>query len=275
MPVDYFEPDFESLAKGLYIPLDYHDVLLETGAAIGPPSGITLGYRTIPRHLDNELFIRLFQQGWIGSCGTTTDALVALSKDLLEQGRSMLVSRIDTEIELTRLVRLSRTQSVASAPLALFFRRCALLCHLRKGSLVLDLYHRIWDGKPLGEGDFVISADEKTSIQARRRKHPSTPPGADRPGRFEHEYERKGALAYLAAYDIHRTNVFGRCDDTTGITPFGKLVDHVMQQEPYRSATRVFWIVDNGSSQRGQAACGRVRNRWPNLILVHTPVHAS
>jgi len=47
----------------------------------------------------------------------------------------------------------------------------------RKGSLVLDLYHRLCDGQPLGEKDFVISADEKTSIQARRRKHPSTPPG--------------------------------------------------------------------------------------------------
>jgi hypothetical protein len=146
---------------------------------------------------------------------------------------------------------------------------------LRKGSLVLDLYHRIWDGKPLGERDFVISADEKTSIQARRRKHPSTPPGADRPGRFEHEYERKGALTYLAAYDVHRATVFGRCDDTTGIIPFGKLVDHVMQQEPYKSASRVFWVVDNASSHRGQPARERLRKRWPNLILVHTPVHAS
>lgn len=146
---------------------------------------------------------------------------------------------------------------------------------LGKGSLVLDLYHRIWDGKPLDENDFVISADEKTSIQARRRKHPSTPPGAKRSGRFEHEYERKGALVYLAAYDIHRASVFGRCDQKTGIVPFGKLVEQVMEQEPYRSTTRVFWIVDNGSSHRGQAARERLRKKWPNLILVHTPVHAS
>ena len=146
---------------------------------------------------------------------------------------------------------------------------------LRKGSLVLDLYHRVWDGKPLDENDFVISADEKTSIQARRRKHASTPPSAKRPGRFEHEYERKGALAYLAAYDIQRASVFGRCEQKTGIVPFDKLVEQVMEQEPYRSATRVFWIVDNGSSHRGQAARERLRKKWPNLILVHTPVHAS
>ena len=48
-----------------------------------------------------------------------------------------------------------------------------------------------------------------------------------------------------------------------------------MTKEPYASARRVFWIVDNGSSHRGQASVRRLENRWPNLILVHTPVHAS
>ena len=146
---------------------------------------------------------------------------------------------------------------------------------LVKGSRVVDLYHRTWDGKPLSENEFVISADEKTSIQARRRKQPSVAPGPNRPGRFEHEYERKGALAYLAAYDVHRATVFGRCEPKTGIIPFGKLVELVMGQEPYQSATRVFWIVDNGSSHRGAAAREHLRKKWPNLILVHTPIHAS
>jgi hypothetical protein len=48
-----------------------------------------------------------------------------------------------------------------------------------------------------------------------------------------------------------------------------------MTKEPYASAPRVFWIVDNGSSHRGQAAVDRLQGRWPNLILVHTPIHAS
>jgi hypothetical protein len=146
---------------------------------------------------------------------------------------------------------------------------------LLKGSRMVDLYERMWEGKPLAENDFVISADEKTSIQARRRKHARTPPGTNRPSRVEHEYERKGSLAYLAAYDVHRACVFGRCDATTGVVPFSKLVDQVMEQEPYRSAARVFWIVDNGSSHRGVAACERLRTKWSNLILVHAPIHAS
>lgn len=140
---------------------------------------------------------------------------------------------------------------------------------------VVDLYQRIWEGTPLGDGDFVISADEKTSIQARQRIHARTPPRPHRPSKVEHEYERKGALAYMAALDVHRAQVFGCCEATTGIEPFGKLVGQVMEQEPYRSANRVFWIVDNSSSHRGAASCERLQSAYPNTILVHTPIHAS
>jgi hypothetical protein len=145
----------------------------------------------------------------------------------------------------------------------------------QKAARILDLYEGRWAHKPLGAKDFVVSADEKTSIQARSRCHPSTPPTAGRPLRVEHEYERRGALAYLAAWDVHRAKVFGRCETTTGITPFDRLVKDVMSQEPYRSARRVFWIVDNGSSHRGLAAANRLKKAWPTIILVHTPVHAS
>jgi hypothetical protein len=144
-----------------------------------------------------------------------------------------------------------------------------------KAARVLDLYARIWDGRPLGEQEYVISSDEKTSIQARCRCHPTLPPGTSRTMRVEHEYDRGGALAYLAAYDVHRAHVIGLCSDTTGIDPFMELVDEVMTQEPYASAKRVFWVVDNGSSHRGQAAIDRLTKRYPNAVMVHTPVHAS
>ncbi len=144
-----------------------------------------------------------------------------------------------------------------------------------KATRVLDLYARVWDGIPLSDGEYVISSDEKTSIQARCRCHPTLPPGKSRTMRVNHEYDRGGALAYLAAYDVHRAHVIGLCADTTGIDPFTELVDEVMTQEPYASAKRVFWIVDNGSSHRGQAAIDRLAARYPNAVMVHTPVHAS
>jgi hypothetical protein len=144
-----------------------------------------------------------------------------------------------------------------------------------KAGRVLDLYARTWQRKRLRPDDYVISADEKTSIQARCRCHPTLPPARARTMRVEHEYVRGGALAYLAAWDVHRAKVFGRCEVTTGIEPFGHLVEQVMTTEPYASARRVFWVVDNGSSHRGQASIERLEGQWRNLRLVHLPVHAS
>jgi DNA-binding CsgD family transcriptional regulator len=144
-----------------------------------------------------------------------------------------------------------------------------------KDAPVLDLYAGIWDGQPLTGNDYVICADEKTSIQARCRCHPTLPPGKARAMRVEHDYKRRSAVAYLAAWDVHRAQVTGRCEHTTGIAPFARLVEEVMTTEPYASADRVFWIVDNGSSHRGAASVRRMARVWPNAHLIHLPVHAS
>jgi transposase len=144
-----------------------------------------------------------------------------------------------------------------------------------KAARVLDLYAGQWNDRPLGPDEYVISSDEKTSIQARCRCHPSLPPGKARAMRINHEYERGGALAYLAAYDVRHARVFGHCAASTGIEPFMTLVEQVMTVEPYASAKRVFWVVDNGSSHRGQAAIDRLAKRFPNAVMVHTPIHAS
>jgi len=111
---------------------------------------------------------------------------------------------------------------------------------LEKAGPVLDLYQGRFEGKLLHPGEFVICADEKPSIQARRRPR-----------------------------------VFGRSEPRGAIDPFDRLVRQLMSKEPYASARRVFWIVDNGSSHRGQKAVDRLQRRWPNLILIHLPVHAS
>jgi transposase len=140
---------------------------------------------------------------------------------------------------------------------------------------VLDLYACQWQGRPLWADEYVLSADEKTSIQVRRRLHPTLPIGPHQAMRVEHEYERAGVLQYLAAWDVHRAIVFGRCEPKTGKTAFGRLVDDVMNQEPYRSARRVFWIVDNGSSHRGERAAEELRARHPRIVIVHTPTYAS
>lgn len=146
---------------------------------------------------------------------------------------------------------------------------------LEKAGRVLDLYAGRWEGKLLHPGDMVISADAKPSIQARRRIHPAAPPGPSGGQLVEHEYERMGALTYLDAWDVRRGGVIGRSEPKGGIEPFDRLVRQVMTREPYASARRVFWVIDNGSDHRGQKSIDRLQGRWRNLILVHLPVHAS
>lgn len=94
-------------------------------------------------------------------------------------------------------------------------------------------------------------------------------------GQRVEDYDRGGALCYLAAWDVHRGKLTGRCEQRTGIAPFGRLVEQVMTREPYAKAKRVFWIVDNNSSHRGKPSIDRLRTEWPHLVLVHLPFHAS
>jgi hypothetical protein len=76
-------------------------------------------------------------------------------------------------------------------------------------------------------------------------------------------------------WDVHPAKVFGRCEVKSGIAPVDRLVSEVMSQEPYKSARCVFWIMHNCSAHRGQKAANRLRDKWPNAILIHTPGHAS
>jgi hypothetical protein len=147
-----------------------------------------------------------------------------------------------------------------------------------KAGRLLDLYNRQWEDKPLKADEFVISADEKTSIQARRRLHPTEPCKPGRAARVENRYKRGGAWVYLSALDVHNARVFGRCEAENGIAPFDRLVEQVMTRPPYNDARRVFWIVDNCSVHRGQRAVERLRQQYPRhpqLQLVHAPTHAS
>jgi hypothetical protein len=144
-----------------------------------------------------------------------------------------------------------------------------------KAGPVLDLYHRRWKGRILADDEFVVSADEKTKIGIRSPCHPILPPAPGRPIRVEHEYHRHGVCAYIAAWDVHRARLFGDVVPTISIVAFDALVARVMSREPYRSARRVFWIVDGGTIHRGHRAVDRLQSQHDNLSLVHLPKHAS
>ena len=140
---------------------------------------------------------------------------------------------------------------------------------------VLDLYARCWGGQELAPSDYVLCADEKTGLQIRQRIHPTQPPAPRRPLRVEHEYRRHGTCAYQAVWDVHQAQLFGHVVQHSTIESFDLLVHDVMSRSPYCSASRVFWIVDNGTVHRGERAAERLRAKHPNLHLVHLPTHAS
>jgi len=144
-----------------------------------------------------------------------------------------------------------------------------------KAGRVLDLYARRFEGRRLRPDELVICADEKSQLQALGRRHQTVPAAPGRPSLVEFEYRRGGTLAYLAAWDVHHANLFGRVEEKTGIEPFGRLVEQVMSAEPYASARTVFWIVDNGSSHAGKTTIKRLEGAWENLRLIHLPIHAS
>jgi hypothetical protein len=97
-----------------------------------------------------------------------------------------------------------------------------------KAAVVLDLYEGYWQGERVDPFDRIISSDEKTSIPARIRCHATLGPAPGRRRRVEAEYERGGALQYLAAWDVQEGRVMGLCEAQTGIEPFGRLVRQVM-----------------------------------------------
>jgi len=144
-----------------------------------------------------------------------------------------------------------------------------------KAGRALDLYARVFEGKRLRPDEYVICADEKSQLQALGRRHETVPAGPGRPALVEFEYRRGGTLAYLAAWDVHHANLFDRVEAKTGIEPFGRLVDQVMSAEPYKSARRVFWIVDNGSSHAGKTSINRMQDKYEHARLIHLPIHAS
>lgn len=146
---------------------------------------------------------------------------------------------------------------------------------LAKATVVLDLYHGIWQGEALSADDYLISADEKCGLQVLSRCHPTRAPQPGQSGQVEFEYERHGTLAYQAALDVFQGRVMGQIVDKNCMLTFNQLVDHVMTQAPYDSARRVFWIVDNGPSHHPATFPARLSALHEYAIAVHLPVHAS
>jgi hypothetical protein len=117
--------------------------------------------------------------------------------------------------------------------------------------------------------------DAKSSIQARSRCCPTSPPARGRPVCVEHEYQRQGALALLAALDVRTGKVFASTPGHDRDQPVHEPDRPDHEHRTLRQRFPAFVIVDNGSGHRGRAAITRLAKAHPNAIMIHTPVQAS
>ena len=144
-----------------------------------------------------------------------------------------------------------------------------------KAAPILDLYHRLWEGKPLGPKDYVLCADEMTGVQALRRLHQGLGPAAKRDSRREFEYERGGTLCYTALLDVFSGRVCGETSTGNGIEPFHKALAKCLKQRHYQQAERIFLIVDNGCAHHPSTSPARIQAQFPQVTTLHLPVHSS
>lgn len=75
LDLDYPERE---LVGGMYLPLEYWDLLAISPEVKGPRGGIVMTYENVPRRIDNSLFVELVRGGWIGSRAETTTTITDL-----------------------------------------------------------------------------------------------------------------------------------------------------------------------------------------------------
>jgi hypothetical protein len=119
------------------------------------------------------------------------------NQPLARYSLSDLVRRVAAEPHVRPMSRATIGRILQRDAIKLWQHRCWIFprdpLFVEKASVVLDLYAGFWQGKPLLADDYIISADEKTSIQARMRLAETLAPAPGQVMRYEHEYERGGA----------------------------------------------------------------------------------
>lgn len=68
-----FIPQTTDMVPGLYLAREHFEQLRKDPRLKGPQGGVRFGYSTVPSYLDNTLFTRLVDTGFIGTMGTSTD----------------------------------------------------------------------------------------------------------------------------------------------------------------------------------------------------------
>jgi hypothetical protein len=87
-----FEPADTGLVRGMYLPLDYWDLIERDPRKVGPRGGRLVSFENVGRYFDNTSFIPLVANGWIGTTAEQSDVLKPIVRQLVAEGRSLTVA---------------------------------------------------------------------------------------------------------------------------------------------------------------------------------------
>lgn len=123
------------------------------------------------------------------------------------------------------------------------------------------------------EQALVLSVDEKTSIQAKQRKHPDQLATTGRLRRREFEYIRHGTASLFAALDVHGGEVLAKpIPGKNNSINFCDFLDDI--ERVVDPTLTIHVVLDNGSSHGSKhtKAWFAAHPRW---VVHYTPPHAS
>ena len=102
-------------------------------------------------------------------------------------------------------------------------------------------------------GEILLSVDEKTSIQALRRKYPHKPMIPDRVELIEHEYKRHGTCCLTAGLEVATGEVMGLLTPNRPAEVFAEFIQWVCQS--YAEAPSIHIVLDNLNTHYHALTC--------------------
>jgi transposase len=125
---------------------------------------------------------------------------------------------------------------------------------------------------PARPDEVVVCVDEKTGMQALRRRFPGRAPSPLEIGRWQFEYKRCGTRCLTAAFDVHTGDVFGRVTRRRTKQDLLAFLEALARRYPWQTV-HVVW--DNLNTHSGPHIEDFNRRHGGRFRFHYTPVHAS
>jgi hypothetical protein len=137
---------------------------------------------------------------------------------------------------------------------------------LERAIPILTLYER---AQTLArQGQLIVCADEKTSIQARRACGRTTPARPGRPMHLPDRYQRQGAVQLFAGLLVHTGETMARCFERKRFVEFQHFLQMLLGSAWCRRIRSLHLILDNGSTHAPKRLPA-----WLTSLDLPFPVH--